>query len=326
MAAAPVLPPGRGGLGRPAARRVSRSAVVCLLMIAAAVWRCCSVVGAGFVAGLPSPGPLSAGSCSRGGSRRGLERHAAAFTFDIAASDNYANLVRKDEETGIHISTHGGMMTGNWNTVLGDKEFPPTGRSYYEVKFVSKPSDAWEYIGVAEATADVTVPLTRNKKGAGWFWGANWHDSYVYTYLEMRKEFSDFMDGRVKELTEIAVRQTKTGFTEKESTAQLKAQLGGLYKGVKGIHVGGSPGLFPTFKTGMVIGVDVDMDKGTLSFWADGKFLGPVRDETSRPLNIKGKKLVPAMSVFGRTTGRHNEYTTMEVRTGLMPPPMPTAA
>mmetsp|Transcript_95871 Transcript_95871/g.169424 ORF Transcript_95871/g.169424 Transcript_95871/m.169424 type:complete len:108 (-) Transcript_95871:17-340(-) len=63
---------------------------------------------------------------------------------------------------------------------------------------------------------------------------------------------------------------------------------------------------YPKFKTGMVIGVDVDMTRGSLSFWADQQFLGV------SATHLKGKTLFPAFSI--------TRDTIMHVKTGLHPP------
>lgn len=63
--------------------------------------------------------------------------------------------------------------------------------------------------------------------------------------------------------------------------------------------------LLPAFTTGMVIGIDVDMDRGSLSFWSDGRFIAQV------DVNLRGYDLFPAFSVEGTTI--------MQVRSGLPP-------
>lgn len=230
-------------------------------------------------------------------------------------------MVEEQEGGAVRVSTHGGMMTGHWNTILGNKELPTKGRAYWEVKIIKKPSDAWEYIGVAEPTADVTMPLTRNRKGAGWFWGATWTDSFIYTYLPMRPEYHEAAVKWGKEMGQFAV--DYAGVSQKDVDAQVGAQTQNLWKGVPGTHIGSIQGNHPAFESGMVVGVDVDMDDGTLAFWADGRFLGVVKDTYGKPVDLKGKKVVPALSVYGRTTGGRNEYTVMEVHSGLEPPKRP---
>lgn len=217
--------------------------------------------------------------------------------------------------------TKGSFMQGDYNTVLGDKELPATGRSYWEVKIVEKPTDAWEYIGVAEPNADVTVPLPRNRKGAGWFWGSTWTDSFIYTYLPNRPEFHQ----SVQKLGQALVKeQLDKGVPEKEATDDpWRDGRTDLWKDVPGIHVGMPQDKHPPFEKGMVIGVDVDMDDGSLAFWADGKYLGKVKDTEGKPVNLKGKKVVPALTIYGRRTSRGKQFTVMDVTGGLEPPPKP---
>ena len=37
----------------------------------------------------------------------------------------------------------------------------------------------------------------------------------------------------------------------------------------------------------------MDMSDGSLAFWANGKFLGVVKDNEGKPVNLKGKKVAP---------------------------------
>lgn len=62
----------------------------------------------------------------------------------------------------------------------------------------------------------------------------------------------------------------------------------------------------PTFASGMCIGVDVDMNRGSLSFWVNSEFIAVVAT------NLGGKVLFPAFSVYGGTI--------MQVRSGMQPP------
>lgn len=64
--------------------------------------------------------------------------------------------------------------------------------------------------------------------------------------------------------------------------------------------------VLPTFKTGMVIGVDVDMVLGTLSFWADGVFVAKTVN------GFKGKRIYPAFSISGDAV--------MRLHSGVTPP------
>jgi len=232
-------------------------------------------------------------------------------------------MVEETDPGTVRVFTAGSFVKGDYNTVLGDKELPASGRSYWEVKIVKKPSDAWEYIGVAEPGADLTVPLTRNKKGAGWFWGSTWTDSYMYTYLPMRPEWNKQKVEEHQEFLKVVEEEfepkTKAIGEGMVSMFQLEARFKG-----KGTHVGMLQETHPTFENGMVIGVDVDMDDGSLAFWADGKYLGKVCDTEGKPVNLKGKKVVPALTIYGRKTGAGNQFTVMEVTTGLEPPAKPS--
>lgn len=279
-------------------------------MAGTAAWRCFSVIsGTSFVAGT-----------GRVSDRHGaVARRAAAFAFELKEDTAHKGLHVKKEENGLQVFTEGSFNTGHWNTVLGNKELPASGRSYWEVKFLKKPTDAWEFIGVAEPTADVNVPLTRNRKGAGWFWGANWEDSFVYTYLPMRKEWNEQKIAAAMVYAQFAV--DDAGQDKKEADRQALEQTKTHWTG-PGIHVGQYTE-FPKFRKGLVVGIDVDMDDGSLAFWADGKFLGIVRDTEGKPVNLKGRKVVPALSVFGRNTGMVKQNTIMEVRTDMEPPSRP---
>lgn len=245
----------------------------------------------------------------------------AGFAFDLVKSEDHTGLVVEEKGDGIRVSTRGSFMHGNYNTVLGDKALPDKGRHYWEVKFVRKPSDAWEYVGIAEETSDVNVPLTRNKKGQGFFWGGTWSSSMAYHWMPMRKNFHE--EQLRTGLARARLKNELGYFPDKDLVEQITAQVGTMWQ-VPGTHIGIDMN-FPPFKTGTVVGVDVDMDQGHVSFWADGKFLGPLTDTEGKPVNVKGKKLVPALSVYGRTTGMHKEFTLVEVRSGLEPPPLPTS-
>jgi len=279
-----------------------------------ALWFCRSA-GDGFVAGRSTTGALR-------GCHQSLTQRRASYAFDLAQSDDHTGLEVKEKDPGtVRVLTKGSFMEGNYNTVLGDKELPASGRSYWEVKIVKKPSDAWEYIGVAEPSADLTVPLTRNKKGAGWFWGSTWTESFIYTYLPMKPEFNQAAVKKGQAVMKEFIEHFEV--PEKDAAAQITPQVQNLWKGVPGTHVGQQQDNHPPFQNGMVIGVDVDMDDGSLAFWADGKYLGKVRDTEGNPVNLKGKKVVPALTVYGRTTSGGEQYTIMEVTTGLDPPPKP---
>jgi len=111
-------------------------------------------------------------------------------------------------------------------------------------------------------------------------------------------------------------------FTEKDIVNLQKSMDSGK-RWTGGTHIGLMTDV-PPFLKGTVVGVDVDMDAGTLGFWANGKFVGLARDSAGKPVNIKGKKLFPAVSVYGRHTGGSNEFSTFEVKTGLAPPERPS--
>lgn len=253
-----------------------------------------------------------------------MARRAAGFEFGLAQAEAHKDLHVATEDGNQRVSTKTADLTGHWNTVLGDKELPQSGRSYWEVKIVRKPTEAWEYIGVAEPSADLTVPLTRNKNGMGWFWGSTWKESYLYSYLEMRKEWSASQVKNALEVLERVPASFGVGKEMKKEDAvkQITAQVENHWTG-KGTHVGNYMMGFPAFQNGMVVGVDVDMNDGSLAFWADGKYLGVMRDYQGKPVSLKGKKVVPALSVFGRSTGAMKQHTVMEVRVGLEPPARP---
>jgi len=294
---------------QPTTARRQRSAVLVTGLACVALWKGCSTLGDAFTgAAIRGPAHAVRSSVARG-----------AYAFDLATSEDHEGLVVDKQDGGVRVSTHGGLITGKWNTVLGDTEIPSSGRSYFEVKIVKKPSDAWEYIGVAEAKADTKEPLTKNRKGAGWFMGATWRDSNLYTYMPVEKEFRAAYEKQTATIIKTVNEATVNGFSEKEVNAQTTAARAKMFTGVAGTHVGVAPNSLPPFKNGMVVGVDVDMDKGTLSFWVDGKNTGIMR-EMKGAVNLKGKKLVPAVSVYGRTTGAVNEFTIMEIRSGLEPP------
>eukprot|EP00439_Symbiodinium_sp_Y106_P017087 s679_g2.t1 len=113
------------------------------------------------------------------------------------------------------------------------------------------------------------------------------------------------------------------------TNGQLRAEEEQIFRPIEklwtgpGTHIGMLSDYHPPFERGTVVGIDVDMDDGSLAFWANGEFLGIVKDNEDKPVNLKGKKIVPALSVFGRNTGKHKENTVMEVRTGLDAPTRP---
>jgi len=290
-----------------AARRPNRSAMVLLFGASAAAWKYMKVSGSSFVSGLPKQGLRSSTP----------KQQRRAFAFDLVESDEHVGFKTQKEEDGIVTAmTEGAYIKGNWNTVVGSQELPASGRAYWEVKFVEKPSDAFEYIGVAEASSDVTMPLTKNSKGKGYFFGACSDESMAYQYLETQSAWKDSYLAKMKK------EWISRGGDEKKTDEGAKMLQKGMWEG-PGKHVGTMPLQPMYFKAGTVVGIDADMDKGTLSFWENGKLVGPLMDLTGRPVNIKGKKLVPAMSIFGRDMGGRKEFTKVEVRTGLEPPALP---
>jgi len=269
---------------------------------------------------------------------------AGEFSFGLAESEDHGDLSTEEQDDGaIRVSTQPTkIMEGRWNTVLGDTPLPGTGRHYWEVKIVKKPADNWECIGVAEPSADVTVPLNINKKGAGWFWSSSGVESMHWVAAEMKFEFDEKIPptaGRMELIAGAKFRGTaesafmgKSGVKGTElpfdfNKNVIKLPAGQSFKPDTKFSgpVGTVPlTAFPAFDRGMVVGVDVDMDQGTLGFWADGKYLGVVRDLSGKPVNLKGKKIVPAVSIYGVSTGGHQYNSVMEVMSGLEPPAKPS--
>jgi len=289
-----------------------------------------------------------------------------AYSFGLVENEEHQGLVIEDAEGGGKLaytdvtmvldeagrdslkgSRNATYLTGWWNTVVGDAELPASGRSYWEVKFTEKPQKfAYEYIGVAEANADPTLPLTRNQNGKGYFLGANFQESMAYRYLEIpsdawqkdalelnkdrfnmkmlqgahqvfvRPKFAEFAPNK---LADCGVNEAFEKDMETVWADSAKEMWGTKAKN-KGTHVGCEPNKYPPIKAGTTVGVDVDMDADTLSFWFDGVKYGPHLDYTNKPVSVKGKKLVPAMSIFGRRQGPVNYFTKVEVKTGLTPP------
>jgi len=274
--------------------------------------------------------------------RRDLTTSRAGFSFGLAESEDYSDLFMEEQDDGaIRVSTQPTkMMEGSWNTVLGDTPLPDSGRHYWEVKIVKKPTSNWECIGVAEPSTDVTVPLNKNKKGAGWFWSSDLTESmhWVPAEITLEEDKSPPTAARMELIagakftgTAESAFQAKNGVKGADlafdfNKNPLKLGFGETLKPSTKFSgpVGTMPlTAVPAFEKGMVVGVDVDMDQGTLGFWADGKYLGNVRDMTGKPVNLKGKKVVPALSVFGTSTGGHTYYSEMEVMSGLEPPAKP---
>jgi len=299
----------------PSGHRTNKSTIVAFSVLAVALWLTSCTLGVGFLGG--SAAPRVTQSALRRQSADGAVARRA-YAFDIAESAEHDGLVVSELDGNKRVSTHGSLTYGQWNTVLGDTEIPSKGRSYFEVKIVRKPTEAWEYIGVAEASSDVTKPLTKNKKGAGWFWGGTWTQSFLYYNQPCKKEWNDkakqSKDSIMKDFSERTNTPEKDFYYVNEPSSLWTGDAAHL-----GIHMED----FPPFEQGVVVGVDVDMDEGSVGFWADGKFLGKMKEAAGNLVDVKGKKLVPALSVFGRTTGGVNEYSVMEVRSGLEPPAKP---
>lgn len=275
----------------------------------------------------------------RNGKRDLIASRAGDFSFGIAESDDYTCLKMVEQDDGaMRVSTQPTKtLEGRWNTVLGDAPLPDKGRHYWEIKIVKKPTDIFECIGVAEPSADVTVPLNKNKKGNGWFWASGGTESMHWVPADI--DLGKFEDGATVGQMELIMGNKFAGTAESAWAAKTGTKAAELpfdfnknptriqedipppknskYSGVVGTVPSTS---FPAFDQGMVVGVDVDMDQGTLGFWADGKYLGIVRDMAGKPVNLKGKKVVPAISLYGATSGGHSYSTVMEVKSGLEAP------
>jgi len=269
---------------------------------------------------------------------------AGEFSFGVAESEDYTDLFMEEQDNGaIRLSSQPTkFMESVWNTVLGDTVLPDTGRHYWEVTVVKKPTDNFEFIGVAEQSADVTVPLNKNKKGGVWSWASSWSESRHWIPAEITWEKPEGIDKRRMRLEEIAgsktvgtwqsaqmaangVKGTELPFDFNKNPTKLRKVDGISDPPAKFSGPVGTVPLtaFPAFDQGTVVGVDVDMDQGTLGFWADGKYLGIVRDMTGKPVNLKGKKVVPAVSIFGHSAGETKYHSVMEVKSGLQAPQKP---
>jgi len=301
-------------------RRANRLTAVTLLAGAGAVaWRFLPVFGEAFVGGRPAPG-------SRGAPAALARR---AFAFEVVEKDEHVGLRTSTEDDGaIRISTKGPLERGATNTVLGDQEIPNKGRTYWEVKYVGKEMDNFEYVGVAEAAVEPTRPLTKNTKGKAFFLGADLGASWVYHFMPVTKEMTEFEQRKQKEFTDELKIEGKypINMKDKDMDAQMKERHGKWWTG-PGVHVGYPLTPRVPIRQGTTIGIDVDMDKGTLAFWKDGKYQGPMYNTYGKPVDLKGKKLFPAVSVWGKTVGYGGDEShtgsTVEIRTGLEPPPLP---
>merc|ERR1711966_343746 len=210
----------------------------------------------------------------------------------MGEKEEYANLkIDTVEDTGHKRLSTLGDLTGNWNTVLGSTELPAKGKSYWEVKIVKKANDCWEYIGVTEPNCDVTRKLAKNLNGCVHCWGGTWEDSFTYTWLKMedawnKKDIEDEKEnvkwqydnmGPLAKTT-MDDKKLKEWYQRNEDRVKnnWKTKLGGAV-------VGMNMQQWPKMTQGMVIGVEVDMDKGTLGYWADGKYLGLLKDTYGKP-------------------------------------------
>merc|ERR1719188_2359112 len=124
-----------------------------------------------------------------------------------------------------------------------------------------------------------------------------------------------FVDLKYEEKTEDNVKELKDAVTQQRSFKSL-------WNG-KGVTSGYPQSSWPGFREGQVIGVEIDMDAGTVGYWADGEFLGLLRDNRDKLVNIKGKKVVPAVSLYGRTLAAGWHGSKIELRTGLEAPERP---
>ncbi|CAK8991669.1 unnamed protein product, partial [Durusdinium trenchii] len=226
---------------------------------------------------------------SRGGSSQPRVLRQAGYTFGINKAEDHNGLLTAQKDNAYRISTEGSFMYGHWNTVLGDQEIPQSGRSYWEVKFVKKPSNAFEFIGVAEPSSDVTMPLHKNRKGKGWFWGSDWKESFIYTFLDLKPGMNDRKMAEHQRIADVAVNLKL--FEKKRLDEQWYRNIKDLWTGPS-THIGMFADQWPTFEKGTVVGIDVDMDDGSLAFWGNGKYLGIVKDNEGKPINLKGKKVV----------------------------------
>eukprot|EP00435_Cladocopium_sp_Y103_P073684 s153_g44.t1 len=182
-------------LTRPWSPRASkRSALLAVAALGAAAW--CSTIS--FV-----------GSQGTTSSPRVLRQ--AGYTFGINKVDEHNGLLTAEKDKAYRISTDGSYHKGHWNTVLGDQEIPQSGRSYWEVKFVKKPTDAFEFIGVAEPSADVTMPLHKNRKGKGWFWGGDANEAFVYTFMELKPGMNDRKMAEHQRIADVAWKMLTPG-------------------------------------------------------------------------------------------------------------------
>lgn len=248
----------------------------------------------------------------------------AGYSFEFARTDDHEFLRLASRDDAQRLTTDNPTLKGGYNTVLADTELPKSGRAYWEVKIVRKAHDGWDYIGVADPKVNLKEALTKNKDAPGYFLGGNDQDTFVYQHMvgkqEWNKAYNDyeteFYDWITDDLKYIDKKNVKTQF---DNRIGQKIWTG------KGAHVGQMVD-WPSLTAGRTIGVDVNMDDGTLAYWADGQFLGVVTTTEGKPLDLKGKKLVPAISIYGRSSGPDKQGTVVEVKTGLEPPTRPDDA
>jgi hypothetical protein len=247
-----------------------------------------------------------------------------AFSFDLVEKEEHEGLTfEEDEETGYkRVFTKGKFNCGNWNTVMGDTELPKSGKAYWEVKVVKKMGDNFEYIGVSEANVEPSRKLAQNRNGQLFCWGGNHEDTFTYAWLKSDPKWHQIYKD---EWMADAQRVNEEGGDQKEWDQRNKLyedRIKGVWQPKKGgCTIGMHMDQWPKIRQGTVIGVEADMDKGTIGYWADGDYLGIVKDTYGKPADLKGKKLFPAVSVFGRTDGGGRfDGTVLELRTGLEPP------
>ncbi|CAK0851747.1 unnamed protein product, partial [Prorocentrum cordatum] len=174
-----------------------------------------------------------------------------------------------------------------------------------------------------EPNAEPNKKLAQNKNGQIACWAGNWKDTFTYTWLKADPKWAKIVkDAQMAD----AQRVNDEGGDQKEWDQRNKIyedRVKGVWEPKKGgCTIGLNMDQWPKIQQGTVIGVEADMDAGTIGYWADGKYLGVVKDTYGKAADLKGKKLFPAVSVFGRTDGGGRfDGTVLELRTGLEPPP-----
>lgn len=302
-------------------RRTRRSLALTCCAAVAAFYCGREVLSRTFVGSQLRGSAYGAGEHAGASKGRAVARHAG-YEWAIKENPDHDHLVveQTPKEGSVLVSTRVPTIKGRYNTIIGDKELPKSGRSYWEVKFLSRPNLVWEYIGIAEEKTDPTLPLSQNKKGEGVFYGATWSDHMAYSMAELTKADIEWSKQTVKDSWESTYAKTKK-YEEKDFMEMVERgpALTSPGKSIMGVQQWNYKG----WRKGTTVGVDVDMDKGSLAFWLDGEYLGPVKDAGGRVIDIKGKKYFPAMSLYGRNSGMNQYFSKVEVRTGLEPPPLP---